>query len=98
MSFKDQQQETLFFQVSKEEGNVSKEELQSISDLFDMLERNKNGLGIETYSLSQTSLEQIFLSFARHQKDEQTLIAEAEQIREQQQEQNQLTPVEDVQE
>lgn len=98
MSFKDQQQETLFFQVSKEEGNVSKEELQSISDLFDLLERNKNGLGIETYSLSQTSLEQIFLSFARHQKDEQTLIAEAEQIREQQQEQNQLTPVEDVQE
>lgn len=98
MSFKDQQQETLFFQVSKEEGNVSKEELQSISDLFDLLERNKNGFGIETYSLSQTSLEQIFLSFARHQKDEQTLIAEAEQIREQQQEQNQLTPVEDVQE
>lgn len=98
MSFKDQQQETLFFQVSKEEGSVSKEELQSISDLFDLLERNKNGLGIETYSLSQTSLEQIFLAFARHQKDEQTLIAEAEQIREQQQQQNQLTPVEDVQE
>lgn len=60
--------------------------MQSISELFDLIETNKSNLKLETYSLSQTSLEQVFLSFARHQKDEQTILAEAERIQEMQNE------------
>lgn len=76
----DQQQETLFYQINKEDQSIGGESIQSISELFDLLESNKAGLKLETYSLSQTSLEQVFLSFARHQKDEQTILAEAEQM------------------
>lgn len=37
------------------------------SKLFGILESGKKQLHIETYSLSQTTLEQIFLSFTRQQ-------------------------------
>lgn len=47
-----------------------------------MLESNKDNLKLETYSLSQTTLEQVFLSFAREQKDELEIIAQAEAERE----------------
>lgn len=76
----DQQQETLFYQINKEDQSIGEESIQNISELFDLLESNKASLKLETYSLSQTSLEQVFLSFARHQKDEQTILAEAEQM------------------
>ncbi|CAF3811478.1 unnamed protein product [Rotaria magnacalcarata] len=33
------------------------------ADLFELLEQNKENLNIETYTISQTTLEQIFLSF-----------------------------------
>lgn len=35
------------------------------ADLFQLLEQNKQQLNIETYTISQTTLEQIFLSFGR---------------------------------
>ena len=42
--------------------------LQTIAELFTLIETNKLLLNIETYSLSQTTLEQVFLLFAREQK------------------------------
>jgi hypothetical protein len=39
--------------------------------LFTLIENNKDALLLETYSLSQTSLEQVFLSFAKEQKNEE---------------------------
>lgn len=41
----------------------------SIAKIFRLIESNKDALNIETYSLSQTTLEQVFLSFARKQFD-----------------------------
>jgi len=35
------------------------------ADLFELLEKNKQLLNIETYTISQTTLEQIFLSFGK---------------------------------
>ena len=35
------------------------------ADLFEFLEQSKQELSIETYTISQTTLEQIFLSFGR---------------------------------
>lgn len=42
----------------------------SWSKMFGILERGKNLLNIEDYSLSQSSLEQVFLSFTKHQHEE----------------------------
>jgi hypothetical protein len=36
--------------------------------LFKLIESNKESLKLEAYSLSQTTLEQVFLSFAKEQK------------------------------
>ena len=41
----------------------------SWSKLFGTLEESKKELHVETYSLSQTTLEQIFLSFTKHQEE-----------------------------
>ena len=41
----------------------------SIAQIFSLIESNKEELKIETYLLSQTTLEQIFISFARKQID-----------------------------
>jgi ABC-type multidrug transport system ATPase subunit len=35
------------------------------ADLFELLEQNKQNLNIETYTISQTTLEQIFLAFGK---------------------------------
>ena len=67
MFFEDKQQETLFYQIYSEDSNVK---VQTISELFSLLEANKEQLNLETYSLSQTTLEQVFLSFAKEQSDE----------------------------
>ncbi len=71
---KDKQEETLFYQIQYQEISqvygTKKEELQSIATLFSLIESNKEIYGIETYSLSQTTLEQVFLSFAKEQKAE----------------------------
>ncbi|CAF4053914.1 unnamed protein product, partial [Adineta steineri] len=37
------------------------------ADLFELLEQNKQNLNIETYTITQTTLEQIFLSFGKQQ-------------------------------
>ena len=42
----------------------------SLSTLFGLIERNKEVLGIRDYSISQTSLEQIFNQFAAQQEEE----------------------------
>lgn len=41
-----------------------------LSTMFGIMEADKDALNIESYSLSQTSLEQIFLSFTKYQDDE----------------------------
>ncbi len=38
------------------------------TELFQLLEENKERLNIETYTISQTTLEQIFLSFFLEKK------------------------------
>lgn len=40
------------------------------STMFRLMEDAKDQYNIEDYSLSQTSLEQVFLSFAKQQKEE----------------------------
>jgi hypothetical protein len=45
-------------------------EQQSIADIFSLIENNKSLLNIEAYSLSQTTLEDVFLSFARLQNSQ----------------------------
>lgn len=40
------------------------------SSMFDIMESGKSALSIESYSLSQTSLEQVFLSFTKYQREE----------------------------
>lgn len=72
---KDKQQDTLFYQIEIEDNIVyGQDGIQTIADLFTLLESNKDLLKLETYSLSQTTLEQIFLSFAREQKSEDDLV------------------------
>ena len=63
----DKQQETLFYQIEYEQGETQSQ-VQTIAELFGLIESNKEALNIETYSLSQTTLEQVFLTFAREQK------------------------------
>lgn len=60
----------MFYQIGGDDDNVGQLPIQSISELFTLIETNKQALCIETYSLSQTTLEQVFLSFAREQKSE----------------------------
>ena len=64
----DKQQETLFYQIEYESQGVAQSQVQTIAELFGLIESNKEALNIETYSLSQTTLEQVFLTFAREQK------------------------------
>ena len=65
---KDKQQETLFYQIEFDQIE-NRNEIQTIAELFSLIESNKERLNIETYSLSQTTLEQVFLSFAKEQKN-----------------------------
>jgi len=59
---KDRHQETLYFQIV----NNGVKAL-SIGYLFNLFEINREELNLETYSLCQTSLEQVFLVFAAKQ-------------------------------
>jgi len=45
---------------------------QSLGEMFTLIENNRRALRIEEYSVSQTSLEQIFLQFAKLNKEEKT--------------------------
>ena len=69
---KDKHQQTLFYQIIFDKNNNSGHEKQvdmSIAQIFSLIENNKEYLSLETYSLSQTSLEQVFLTFAQKQND-----------------------------
>jgi ABC-type multidrug transport system ATPase subunit len=70
----DKQQETLFYKI--ENKNLLREQT-SIANLFQLIEKNKRILNLEAYSLSQATLEQVFLSFAKEQRG----INEEEQTR-----------------
>lgn len=45
--------------------------VESLSHTFTTLEKAKSTIGIEEYSFSQATLEQVFLEFAKHQLDEE---------------------------
>ena len=57
------------FQVQMREITISTGSFQirkgTPADLFELLEQNKQQLNIETYTITQTTLEQIFLSFGK---------------------------------
>jgi hypothetical protein len=57
--------------VFKEDGIT----MRPLSTLFGLIERNKEELGIMDYSISQTSLEQIFNQFAAQQEEETGAVA-----------------------
>jgi hypothetical protein len=64
----------LFYQIEPPDKVAKNEnddvERQTIAELFNLIESNKQLLKLETYSLSQTSLEQVFLSFVKEQRGE----------------------------
>ena len=43
----------------------------SLSKIFAVIEKNKDALKLEDYSVGQTSLEQVFINFAKTQKEEE---------------------------
>ncbi|CAF0854082.1 unnamed protein product [Brachionus calyciflorus] len=55
----DRQYETLFFIIKSEF-----KEKQNLSKMFSTIEENKEYLNVESYFISQTTLEQVFMSFA----------------------------------
>ena len=56
------------FEIEKQDGV-------SIGDMFGLLESGKEDLSLKEYSLSQTSLEQVFNSFAGQQEEEMGHVA-----------------------
>ncbi|XP_037883728.1 phospholipid-transporting ATPase ABCA1 isoform X1 [Glossina fuscipes] len=44
------------------------------SQIFGLMERNRDQLNIEDYSISQTTLEEIFLDFAKHQREDARVV------------------------
>lgn len=40
------------------------------SQIFGLMERNRHELNVEDYSISQTTLEEIFLDFAKYQRED----------------------------
>lgn len=51
---------------------VPKEGVGALSVIFNKLEKGKEDIGIEEYSFSQSTLEQVFLEFAKEQDDDRT--------------------------
>ena len=70
---KDKQEQTLFYQIYLNEASDVNNNMNflSLAQIFTLIESNKDNLSIETYSLSQTTLEQIFIAFARKQNQTQ---------------------------
>jgi ABC-type multidrug transport system ATPase subunit len=50
--------------------SLQEQKISSLADLFEILEKNKLNIGICDYSISQTTLEQIFLHFSQQQEEE----------------------------
>lgn len=63
--FRDEYQGLITYYVPRENLTWSK--------MFGLMETAKNKFNIEDYSISQTSLEQVFLGFAKDQKDEEII-------------------------
>ncbi len=59
---KDKRQETLFFQCSRELSDTT------MADIFYQLENNRHTLSIESFSVSETTLEQVFMTLAKNQE------------------------------
>jgi hypothetical protein len=55
----DRQDETLFYLIKSNNESIK------LSKIFSLIENNKHLLNIESYSLSETNLEQIFMSLAK---------------------------------
>eukprot|EP00927_Polykrikos_kofoidii_P044673 TRINITY_DN38578_c0_g1_i1.p1 TRINITY_DN38578_c0_g1~~TRINITY_DN38578_c0_g1_i1.p1 ORF type:complete len:1924 (+),score=258.06 TRINITY_DN38578_c0_g1_i1:805-5772(+) len=51
-----------------------------ISAIFREIEGNRDDLSVQEYSVAETTLDQIFINFARHQKDERTGMALADSV------------------
>ncbi len=71
---KERQNETLYYQIINKQSDNSGSPTPrlTIGYIFNLFELNKIDLNLETYSLCQTSLEQIFLLFASKQKNQET--------------------------
>lgn len=52
-----------------------------MSFLFRLLETNKKSLGIVDYTLSQSTLDQVFLQFAKHQREETAMLTQEEALK-----------------
>lgn len=59
-------EDTLFYQIDE-----MKTPAMSIGNIFYLFETSKDILNLETYSLSQTTLEQVFMTFAKNQANAQ---------------------------
>ena len=70
LMFIDKQDNTLFYEIGWDNKQINSKE-RSLANLFRLIEGNKNALKIETYSISQTTLEDVFLAFASSQKNEE---------------------------
>lgn len=68
----DRQDETLYYQINQTEINSDSKRTMSIGHIFRLFEQTKEYLDLETYSLSQTTLEQVFLFFAKNQSTNPT--------------------------
>jgi len=44
------------------------------SKMFGVMERNRDQLNVADYSISQTTLEEIFLEFAKHQRADTRIV------------------------
>ncbi|XP_061413439.1 LOW QUALITY PROTEIN: cholesterol transporter ABCA5-like [Lethenteron reissneri] len=62
---------------------VPREHVGSLAEVFNKLEKAKLELGVEEYSFSQATLEQVFVEFVKEQSDTQLLLepGEAEEVR-----------------
>ena len=45
-----------------------------LSSLFELIEENRQDLGLHDYSITQTSLDQVFVNFANEQNDDETKV------------------------
>ncbi len=63
---RDRQQETLFIQIDNREHCLNYKDRQTISDLFFILDSIKYRFNIETFSISEPTLEQVFFLLTQH--------------------------------
>nr|XP_055026150.1 phospholipid-transporting ATPase ABCA1 isoform X1 [Misgurnus anguillicaudatus] len=62
-TLKEKHHNTLQYQIPQGEG--------ALANIFSQLSKHQDTLGVEDYSVSQTTLDQVFVSFARQQRDEE---------------------------